>query len=191
MTDVPPEEPEAPLPRWVPLTIGAVLVLIASLAVITGLRYRENTLVHIVKPRPHPRTTTPAPAGEPEAGASLVSAGVPAASAPVQGEARAVVTGDTAGINAVVRMWARRGLQVQVTPENAMVYINNVPVGEASQFDSENEIYDFAEPGSYTVRIVAPGYKERQYVVTAQETARSEVARIVAKLDKEALGPRP
>jgi hypothetical protein len=170
---LPEEEPAAPLPRWVPTLIGVVLVIIASLAVITGLRYRDRTLVEIVSPRhPQPRAAAAAPPGEPEAGASLVSAGVPHAD------------GEAIGAN-VVRMEARRGIRIEATPPDAMVYINNVPVGEASQFDSEDEIYDFAEPGSYTIRLLATGYKERVYVVTADDAARTDVARIQAKLEKE------
>lgn len=170
-SDVPPHDRPAPLPRWVPIVIGVVLVTIASLAVITGLRYRDQTLVQMVKPRAmHPRSMGAAPPGEPEAGASLVSAGVPAANEPEE-------DGQP--------MTARRGLQVKVTPDDALVYINNVPVGMASQFDSENEIYDFAAPGSYTVRLVAPGFKERQYIITVQDAAKEEIARIAAKLEKQ------
>jgi hypothetical protein len=179
----------APLPGWVPILIGVVLVVIASLAVFTGLRYRDQTLVGIVNRQPEqPRTTAHAPPGEPEAGGSLVSAGVPEANEPVEGSARAEVTGGAAGIQSVVRMWARRGMRIEVTPPDAMVYVNNVPVGQARQFDSEDEIYDFAEPGSYTIRLIAPGYKERAFVVTADDAARADVARIQVKM--EPLGAR-
>ena len=52
-----PEEPH--LPRWVPALIGAVLVIIAGLAVYTGLRYRNPTLGDgIIRPkRPGPAAT--------------------------------------------------------------------------------------------------------------------------------------
>ena len=133
------------MPRWVPVAIGVILVSLAALAVITGLRYRDNTLVNIVKPRRTvQRVSAPAPPGEPEPGASLVLSGnygsnVPAANPASDG------------------MSARRGMKIIVTPNDAVVYVNDVPVGQASQFDSDDEIYDFAAPGSYTVRLTAPG----------------------------------
>ncbi len=60
MTDKPPLSPRegerdlvddtAAMPRWVPIAIGVVLVTLAALAVVTGLRYRDQTLVRIVQP---------------------------------------------------------------------------------------------------------------------------------------------
>jgi len=50
------------------------------------------------------------------------------------------------------------------------------------QFNTMDEVYDFAEPGSYTVRIVAPGGAEKTFVVTAAEDAKQDVARISAKM---------
>lgn len=193
----PPERPEhhepaaGELPRWVPVTIGVILVTLAGLAVITGMQYRDQTLVRMIHPRTEPpRSNAPAPPGEPEPGASLMfpgdaGANVPEANAPVQGDARAEVTGGRGGVTAVVRIWARRGMRLNVKPSDAIVYVNNLAIGQASQFDSENEEYDFAEPGSYTVRLVAPGFKERQYVVTVDENARQEIAAIDATLEKQ------
>lgn len=42
------EAPDAapPMPGWVPVLIGVLLVLIAGLAVWTGLRYRHPTLAN-------------------------------------------------------------------------------------------------------------------------------------------------
>jgi hypothetical protein len=71
---------------------------------------------------------------------------------------------------------------LDVVPDNAMVYVNTVLIGEASQFDTPDEIYDFAEPGSYTVRIVAPNGHEKTYIVTAANEAKQEIARISVKL---------
>jgi len=68
-----------------------------------------------------------------------------------------------------------------VTPDDAIVYVNDTPIGQASQWTG---VYEFAQTGSYTVRIDAPGYKEKMFVVTAAENARDEVAPIVAKLEK-------
>ncbi len=191
MTDHPPapDSPErdfvdeaAPMPRWVPIAIGVVLVSLAALAVITGLRYRDQTLVNMVQH--HPRAmhdNAPAPPGEPEPGASLMFPGdasnVPPAREPVD---RANVT----------KMDARRGLRTNVTPADAVVYVNDIAIGQANQFDSADEEYDFAEPGSYTVRLDAPGYKERVFVVTAVDDAAQEVAVINAKLERAGAGRR-
>ena len=38
---------------------------------------------------------------------------------------------------------------------------------------------------SNAIRFVAPGYKEKQFIVTAAENAQDEVPRIVVKLDKQ------
>jgi hypothetical protein len=174
-----------PMPRWVPLLIGVLLVLIAALAVWTGIRYRHPTLANgIVKSRRPPRPMTGAgPPGEPEPGSSLILPGdAPTASAPVAGRTRVEITGGGAqGVNAVMRLWARRGMSVNATPDDAMVYVNDTPIGSASQWTG---VYEFAQPGSYTVRIVAPGYREQMFVVTAAENAQQEVAAINAKLER-------
>ena len=183
------QEPEGtPLPRWVPITIGAVLVVMAALAVYTGMRYRdEATLTGQMRPR-RDRGMTSAPPGEPGAGASLVmhdSAGednTPAANEPVQGSSRAVITGGPGGVETTVRIWARRGMQLEVTPAEAMVYVNDVPVGHANQFDTTDEIYDFPAAGSYTVKVVAPNGKQKTYIVTAADDAKQEIARLKAAL---------
>lgn len=186
---MPPEEPApeaAVMPRWVPVAIGIILVTMAALAVITGLRYRDNTLVDLVRPRSDAhRQQASAPPGEPEPGASRIGAGIPAANDPVESGSRAEITGGSEGVSSVVRMWARRGMQVKAEPSDAVVYVNDVPVGRAVEFDSEDEIYDFAEPGSYNVRIDAPGFRERRFVVTSTEAVADEVARIEVKLEKQ------
>ena len=187
MTDQPPVRPDdrerdvedesTAMPRWVPLAIGVVLVTLAALAVITGLRYRDQTLVHIVQQRPRTvRPAAPAPPGEPEPGASLIFPGesnVPTARESV------------AGASGAMRLSARRGMRTEINPPDAVVYVNDVAIGQASQFNSDTEEYDFAAPGSYTVRLVAPGYKERTFVVTAAENAKQEVATITATLDRQ------
>lgn len=190
MTNHPPMPPRggerdaddaAPMPRWVPIAIGVVLVTLAALAVLTGLRYRDQTLVRIVQPHQRAmRATAPAPPGEPEPGASLLFPG-DAANVP---PSRAEITGGVAAANGAVRMSARRGLRTNVTPPDAVIYVNDVAIGQASQFDSEDEEYDFAAPGKYIVRLAAPGYKERLFIVSADDNADHEVARIEAKLQK-------
>jgi hypothetical protein len=199
MTETPPEQPrerhapeEPQLPRWVPALIGVVLVILAALAVYTGVRYRNPTLADgIVRPK---RTTTAlsggGPPGEPGPGASLIFPGesgdnAPAASEAVTGRARAAITGGGAtGVAGAIRLWARRGMITNVVPDDAMIYVNDLAIGEAKQFNTPDEVYDFPAPGSYTVRVIAPGYKERQFVVTAAENASDEVARIEVKLNR-------
>jgi hypothetical protein len=200
MSELPPEEPsrkrhangESAMPRWVPVVIGLVLVVLAALAVYTGLRYRNPTLANdIIRTRRPPRSA-PAPGapGEPQAGASLVFPGdsgdnTPTAGAPVAGRARAEVTGGPQGISSVVRMWARRGMLTHVVPDDAMVYVNDLPIGQARQFGREDEIYDFPQPGSYTIRLSAPGYRDQTFVITAAADAKAEIARLDVKMGKQ------
>ena len=186
--DVTNEEPAAAqIPRWIPVLIGVVLVSLAALAVYTGLRYREgDTLTERITPQ-RDVAQGAAPPGGPAAGASLVLPGetgdnVPAANEPVEGTARAVITGGAGGVQSTVRIWASRGMMLKVTPSEAMVYVNDLPIGEVAHFDSADEVYDFAEPGSYTVRIVGPGGAERTFIVTATDEAEREVALIEGDL---------
>lgn len=175
------------MPRWVPVLIGAILVTMAGLAVYTGIRYRDDqTLTERVKPR-RDRGMTPAPPGEPGAGASLVMHGsegdsTPSANEPVEGESRAVISGGREGVQSIVRIWARRGMLLEITPAEAMVYVNDLPIGHARQFDTPDEIYDFPAPGSYNVKVVAPNGKQKTYVVTAADDAQQDVAHIKAAL---------
>jgi hypothetical protein len=191
MTEHNPEHSHAPdepsvMPRWVPVLIGASLVLMAGLAVYTGMRNRdEDTILAKVKPRSQ-RTNTPAPPGEPGAGASLVLHGeagenTPAANEPVSGRSRAVVTGGPGGVSSVVRIWARRGMVLNVLPEDTMVYVNDTPIGQVSQLNTMDEAYEFAAPGSYTVKLVAPTGAVKTYIVTAGDDAQQDVARISTK----------
>jgi hypothetical protein len=161
------------MPKWVPTLIGVVLVLMAALAVYTGIRYRNPTLANgIIKRRNPPRAMTGGgPPGEPEPGASRV---FPESSP---------TANDASVINAT-HLTARRGLITNVVPEDAMVYVNGVAIGEAKQFNTIDEVYDFPAPGSYTVRVVAPGYTEAQFVVIASDTAKDEIARITARLQR-------
>jgi hypothetical protein len=192
MTEEPHRPDETPLmPRWVPGAIGVVLVAMAGLAVYTGVRYRTPTLSNaVVKPRPARASTAGAGApGEPEPGASLVFPGdgadnTPTASEAVTGRARAEITGTGHGITSIVRIWARRGMMTNVVPDEAMVSVNDLVIGQAKQFDKPDEIYDFPAPGSYTIRISAPGYKDQQFIVTVADDAKQEIARLDVKLSK-------
>jgi len=183
MNDLPPETPpsEPPrerhvpdqpvLPSWVPTVIGIVLVLMAGLAVYTGLRYRNPTLANgIIKTRRPPRAMTGGgPPGEPEPGASLVFP-------------ENLPTAEAVTLTGTAVMTARRGLITNVLPDDALVYVNGVVIGEAKQFNTMSKVYDFPAEGNYTVRLVAPGYKEAQFVITASESAQQEIARVDTKL---------
>jgi hypothetical protein len=194
MTEPTPEDERdlgptpAAFPRWVPVLIGVVLVAIAALAVYTGLRYRDSgTMTEHVGANEGARTRqTAAPGGEPGAGASLVlPENTPTANAPVTGDARAVITGGGAGgVQSSIRIWARRGMVLNVLPADAVVYVNETPIGAVNQFNSMDEAFEFAEPGSYNVKLSAPGHRDRFYVVTVAENAPNDVARISVKLDK-------
>jgi hypothetical protein len=193
------EEPHPPasgdaeppvMPHWVPTVIGVVLVVMAALAVYTGIRYRTPTLANGVIKARHPTKTMTGgagPPGEPEPGASLLFPGdaadnTPAAREPVTGQARAEITGTGHGITSTTRLWARRGMITNVVPEEAMVTVNDLVIGQAKQFNTMDEVYDFPAAGSYTIHLSAPGYKDQQFIVTVAENAKQEIARLDVKL---------
>ena len=187
MTEQPPVASEPPperhasdqtgLPRWVPTLIGVVLVVMAGLAVYTGIRFRNPTLANgIIKNRRPPRMTGGGPPGEPEPGASLV---FPENSPTAGGPA----------VAGAVQMSAKRGLITNVVPEDAMVYVNGVAIGEVRQFNTVDKVYDFPAEGPYTVRIVAPGFKDAQFVINANENAPLEIAQIDARLERAPARP--
>ena len=181
--------PAAAIPRWVPVLIGVVLVALAALAVYTGLRYRDDgTLTEQIGRSDDAQSRqTAAPGGEPGAGASLVlPENTPVANEPVAGSSRAVITGGGAqGVRSSVRIWARRGMVMNVLPDDAVVYVNDTPIGAVRQFNAMDEAFEFAEPGSYNIRISAPAHRDRQYVVTVAENAPNDLARISVKLDRQ------
>jgi len=194
MTEEPHATPDSPsMPPWVPAVIGVVLVAMAALAVYTGIRYRTPAIANaVIKTRrpARPMTGGAGPPGEPEPGASLVFPGdaadnTPTASEAVPGRARAQITGTGHGITSTVRIWARRGMMTNVVPDDAMVSVNDLVIGQAKQFNTVDQIYDFPAPGSYTIRISAPGYKEQQFVVTVAENAKQELAKLDVKLEKQ------
>ena len=176
------------MPRWVPVLIGGILVVMAGFAVYTGLRTRDDdTILAHVRPQRQQQANTPAPPGEPGAGASLVLHGeagenTPAANDPVRGQSRAMVQGGPGGVSSVVRIWARRGMVLNVLPDDTLVYVNDLPIGQVKQFNTMDEAYEFAAAGSYTVKLVAPSGTEKTYVVTAAEDAQQDVARISAEM---------
>src|SRR5207244_8379950 len=106
----------------------------------------------------------------------------PIPNAPVAGRARAEIRGGgTEGVTGSMRLNARRGMVVSVVPDDALVLVNETPIGEAKQLGGP---YEFPASGSYTVRITAPGFKDQSFIVTASDNAKQEVVTIAAKLLK-------
>lgn len=180
------------LPKWVPIAIGIVLVALAALAIYTGLRYRGNRLDRTfvqttTTERVHQDSGAP---GEPEAGASHVMPGddegnIPQPSgAAFKQQTRVAVVGGKEGLSATYRASARRGLIVSVQPDDAMVYVNEQAIGPAKQFATEDEMYEFPQPGNYTIRVEAPGYKDLVMYVSADPNAPSEIAKLEMKMVK-------
>ncbi len=194
------EEPHGPassdaepplMPRWVPTVIGIVLVAMAALAVYTGIHYRTPTLANgVVKSRRPPRAMTGGgPPGEPEPGASLLFPGdsadnTPAAHEAVAGRARAEITGTGHGISSTILIRARRGMITNVVPGDAMIAVNDLVIGQARQFNTMDEVYDFPAPGSYTIHISAQGYKDQQFIITVADDALQEIAKLDVNLVK-------
>ena len=184
-----PGDHEVPMmPGWVPAAIAAALVAMASLAVYTGLRYRNPPLANgIVKIRHPARSMTGSGApGEPGPGGSLVLPGesgdnAPSPNAPITSRSRAEITGSQGDVAGIIHLEARRGMTLTAVPGDALVSVNDTPVGTASQIRT----YEFPAPGSYTVRIAAPGYRDQQVVVTVSENAAAEMATINAELQKQ------
>ncbi len=180
---------EAPvMPAWVPVAIGLILVTMAALAVWTGLRYRNPPLVNgIIRARKPARAMTGGGApGEPGPGASLVLPGegdnTPSPNAPLTSTARAEITGSGGTVSGLMHLTARRGMTINATPDDAMILINDTPLGTASQLPRP---YEFAAPGSYTVKIDAPGFREQMFIVTASDNATTEVVTVNATLQKQ------
>ena len=177
------------MPKWVPAAIGAVLVTMAALAVYTGLHYRNPPLANgIVKIRRPARTINGGGApGEPGPGGSLVLPGdsgdnAPPPNAPIASRSRLEISGSGGAITTTPHLTARRGMTLNIVPEEAMVYVNETPVGMANQLRGP---YEFPAPGSYTVRMAAPGYRDQQVIVTASESATPEVVAVNATLRKQ------
>jgi hypothetical protein len=185
------DDDPVPMPKWVPLLIGAVLVAMAVLAVYTGAVPRPSTLVRMVRPQRVPMTANAGPPGEPQPGASRAYPGesgdeTPVAHPPVPGgRSRVMIEGSGKAVATALRMWARRGFLLRVTPDDALVYVNDVLVGQAHQFGTTDEVYDFPAAGSYTIRLTAPGYADQSFVVTAAENANQEIAILTAQLHEE------
>ena len=205
MTGTPPEKqvraehrrvdpPIVSLPKWVPIGLGLVLLGMAGLAVYTGLNYRNVSLSkgirRVVSSRPSGRLAETGVPGEPQPGASRVVHGeygetIPQPEAFDPDLAPNAIRSEGGAVVPVIRLAARRGLLVRVIPDDALVYMNGQPIGAAKQFSSSDQIYEFADVGRFSVRLVAPGYREVEYEISASQEAADEVAVINTKLKKQ------
>lgn len=186
--------PIVSLPKWVPIGLVLVLLSMALLAVYTGLNYRNVSLSRglrrVVPPRPSSRLAETGVPGEPQPGASRVVHGergeaIPQPNAFDPDLSPNAIRSEGGAVIPVIRLAARRGLLVRVTPDDALVYVNGQPIGAAKQFSSSDQIYEFAAQGRFSVRLVAPGYHEVEYEISANQEADDEVAVINTKLQKQ------
>ena len=182
------EEPESPpLPGWVPVLIGGVLVAIAGLAVWTGLRYRSAPEERVQSLGASARVglqRTGAP-GEPLPGSSRIFPGdAPPAETPEPADrSRVSITGGPQGVETTVRYRARRGVYFQVDPPDSIVFINEQQIGPANQFASPDEAYEFADEGKFSIRLVAPDGSDDLLIITTDPAAPEEVVRIARKIE--------
>ncbi|HVT45070.1 MAG TPA: hypothetical protein VMT00_11815 [Thermoanaerobaculia bacterium] len=185
------DPPAVVLPRWVPVLLAFVLVLIAAFAVYTGVRYRGGALGRsFTSVRTAPAQDGGSP-GEPQPGASRVLPGeaggnVPSPSLePFQQGARVKIEGGREGVAPFFHGEVRRGIRFSVRPDDAIFYVNDKAIGLTTQFSSPDEVYEFAEPGRFTIRVSAPNHRDRVYLVTVGPTARDETGVIEVALERE------
>lgn len=191
-SDKPDESPETStgMPRWVPVLIGVVLVGMGVLAVMTGLKYRGGGTLG----RAFERATSVAipseggAPGEPQPGASRVVHGASGdyrpEAMPLSGDdsqSTVVIRGGVEGVFPSIRLSAQRAMRVQVEPADAMIYINERPIGTADQLQ-DPDLYEFPSEGQYTIRLSASGYEEVEYVVEVDPSAPNEIAVIGTRL---------
>lgn len=178
------------MPRWVPVLIGIVLVLMAALAVFTGLRYRGGPLG-----RAFGRAVAVVPSeggapGEPQPGASRVLHGAAGdqfprakASEADDNQSQVVISGGADGTIPTIRLSAQRAMRIGVEPADALIYVNDQPIGTAVQLQSP-DLYEFPEEGEYAIRIEAAGYEVIEYIVEVDQSAPTEIAVIDTKLKR-------
>ena len=187
------------LPGWVPVLIGGLLVVMALLAVFTGLRYRTRTedrpVVHRTSVNTRGIESAGAP-GEPEPGASrslhgALGEAIPeAAAADTAESSRVTISGGKEGVISTFQASARRGVMFDVKPADAVVYVNEQEIGTADQFSGPEEAYEFANEGKFTIRFVAPGYEDSVYVITADSGARDATV-VIRDAMKKSLAKEP
>ncbi|MGK2859468.1 MAG: hypothetical protein ACSLFQ_19885 [Thermoanaerobaculia bacterium] len=189
-----PEEAPLELPGWVAPAIGLVLVLIAAMAVWTGFRPRTRPEAKLVLTEPAIRGSAAqredsggAP-GNPEAGASRVvqsgsGGAVPSAQPLPEGELpRATIAGNETGVTPTTNLEVRRGIAFDSDRTDAVVYVNDLPIGDAGQFAAKDQPYEFAQEGTFTVRVVAADGTEARFVVVATAAAETDVVVIRVRL---------
>lgn len=182
------EPPVAPMPKFIPVLLGLVLVVLAALAVYTGVRRRAPLLEPSLRATRSGVPQDGGAPGEPQPGASRILHGesgenVPQAQPMLEPDpSRVAISGGPGGIENVVRLRARRGMQTLIEPGAAVVYVNGNAIGEAQQFSRTEDTYEFAEEGAYTIRISAPGYHDVVYEVTADQDAADELAILRGKM---------
>ena len=98
---------------------------------------------------------------------------------------RLAIEGDASGVTGRVTLSVRRGLVFDVDPSDATIFVNDVAVGSARQFNSPDEAYEFAEEGLFTVRLAAPGYDEAELLVSADRDAQEEIAEVSMRLQPD------
>lgn len=193
--DAPAEDQPLTLPGWVAPAIGIVLVAIAGMAAWTGFRQRTRMDVKYVLSGPQlsgSSTTMPGDSGgapgDPGPGASRVvqseSGGeVPRAEPLPEGELpRASIHGDAAGVVPSSSLEVRRGVAFDCDRPDAMVYVNDLPIGEAGQFASKDQPYEFPQEGSFSVRVVARDGIETRFTVVASSGSETDVKVIPVRL---------
>jgi hypothetical protein len=190
----PSDETPIALPRWVAPAIGLALVVIAGLAVWSGFRPRTRPEAKIVitEPAAPPltgmREDSGGSPGDPGPGASRIvqsdtGGAVPAAAPLPEGELpRSTIAGDKAGVTTTASLEVRRGVAFDSDRPDAVVYVNDVPIGDAGQFAVKDQPYEFAQEGTFTVRVVAKDGTEARFVVVATAAAETDVAMIRVRL---------
>lgn len=189
-----PEETPLELPRWVAPAIGLALVAIAAMAVWTGFRPRTRPEAKLVitepavsRPTGMPEDSGGAP-GNPEPGASRVvqseaGGAVPPAHPLPEGELpRITIEGNEAGVTQTSSVEVRRGIAFDSDRPDAIVFVNDVPIGDAGQYAAKDQAYEFAQEGTFTVRVVARDGTEARFVVVATAAAQTDVLMIRVRL---------
>lgn len=190
----PPDDAPLELPGWVAPAIGLALVLIAGMAVWTGFRPRTRPEAKLVITEPairehaaQPEDSGGAP-GDPGPGASRVvqsdtGGAVPSAQPLPEGELpRATIAGDETGVTPTTNLEVRRGIAFDSDRSDAVVYVNDLPIGDAGQYAAKDQPYEFAQEGTFTVRVVAADGTEARFVVVATAAAETDVAVIRVRL---------
>ena len=92
--------------------------------------------------------------------------------------------------NVMVHGWGDRTLDALACGEAALIEhegkLRVIPVVKGGG-PGAGAIYarNLPAPGSYTIKLVAPGYKEAQFVVNATEDAQQEIARVDVRLQRQ------